>query len=82
MRSKAKTISRLTCEGDVKTSISIGVVSQELQPGHVSACCDGRREDVSREGSQNGRFSLITWKQKGLKPSSSFSFHPGTVAAW
>lgn len=35
--------SLLTCEGDVKTSVSVGVVGQELQPCHVSAGCDGRR---------------------------------------
>lgn len=32
-----------TCEGDVETSVSVGVVGQELQPGHVSAGRDGRR---------------------------------------
>lgn len=53
-------VTQLTREGDVETSVSVGVVSQELQPGHVSARCDGRREDVSREGPQDGRFSLIT----------------------
>lgn len=72
----------LTCEGDVKASISVGVVSQELQPGHVSAGCDGRREGVSREGAQDGRFSLATWEQKGLKPSSFFNFHAKAAAAW
>lgn len=68
-------MAQLTREGDVKTSVSVGVVSQELQPGHVSAGCDGRREDVSREGAQDGRFSLTDdMETKGFKPERLLQF--------
>lgn len=54
----------LTRECDVKASVGVGVVSQELQTGHVSAGCDGRRQDVAGEGAQDRRFSLREQKQK------------------
>lgn len=54
----------LTRECDVKASVGVGVVSQELQTGHVSAGCDGRRQDVAGEGAQDWRFSLREQKQK------------------
>lgn len=48
----------LTCEGDVEAPVSVGVVRQELQPGHVAAGGDGRREDVPGKGAEDGRFGL------------------------
>lgn len=34
------------------------MVRQELQPGHVAAGGDGRREDVPGKGAEDGRFGL------------------------
>lgn len=61
----------LTCEGDVEASVRVGVVGQELQSGHVAAGCYRRRQDVSREGAQDRRFSLARQKyvsQRGARP--------------
>lgn len=63
LRVSAGMASILTRECDVKASVGVGVVSQELQSGHVSAGCDGRRQDVAGEGAQDWRFSLTKKKK-------------------
>lgn len=47
-----------TCKGDVKPSVCVGVVSQELQSCHVTASRYRRRHNVTGEGAQNGRLGL------------------------
>lgn len=44
----------LTGEGDVEASFPRGVVSLELETGHVATACDGGGELVSWEGAQDG----------------------------
>lgn len=48
----------LTCEGDVEASVCVGVVRQELQSGHVAAGRYGWGQDVSGEGTEDGRLGL------------------------
>lgn len=47
----------LTGKGDVEASLPRGVVSLELETGHVATAGDGRGELVSREGAQDGGLS-------------------------
>ena len=48
---------RLTGKGDVEASLPRGVVSLELETGHVATAGDGRGELVPREGAQDGGLS-------------------------
>lgn len=54
----------LTCEGDVEAPVCVGVVSQELQSGHMSTSRYGRRKDVSGKGAEDGRFGLVRHKDQ------------------
>lgn len=48
----------LTCKCDVEASVRVGVVSQELQSGHMSTGCYRRGQDITGKGAKDGRFSL------------------------
>lgn len=56
----------LTCERDVKAPVGVGVVGQELQASHVSACRYRRGQDVTGKRPQDGRLSLT---KNGGRPS-------------
>ena len=48
----------LTRKRDVEASVCVGVVGQELQSCHMGTSCYGRRQDVTREGTQDRRLGL------------------------
>lgn len=48
----------LTRKGDVEATVSIGVISEKLQPCYVSTRGDGRRQNIPRKTAQNGWLSL------------------------
>ncbi len=72
-----------TCKCDVKASVCVGVVSQELQPGHMGAGCYRWGQDVSGKGTQDGRLSLrktskdfltrpkVSWTKKRKRANNS-----------
>lgn len=62
LSSCVKRHSSLTGKSDVKASVCVCVVSQELQSGHMATCCYGRRQAITREGTQDWRLSLKKYR--------------------
>lgn len=70
--SPLKKHSILTCKRDVKASVCVGVVSQKLQSGHMGTGCYGRRQGITREGTQDRRLGLTkTDKDFLMRPKVS-----------